>query len=347
MKGRRKATLIGGALIFFITMAAVVTVAVITYGIVSERSGSRAVISVVMLCVILLLALVCTVIDLLRRKIMVDRPVRKILEATDRIAAGDFSVRLQVEHADGRYDEYDFIMENLNRMAAELSKTEVLRSDFISNVSHELKTPLAVIRSYASSLKSGDLPPGTREKYAQVLVDASERLTSLIVNILKLNKLENQEIRPETRRVRLDEMLAEAVLRFEEAIDAKKLHLECDLEETEIVSAPDYLEIIWNNLLSNALKFTEEGGTIGVSLKREGPKAVVRISDTGCGISADTGAHIFEKFYQGDTSHSGEGNGLGLALVRKVIDLLGGEISVESEVGKGSTFTVALNGESS
>ena len=129
-------------------------------------------------------------------------------------------------------------------------------------------------------------------------------------------------------------------------MDEKGLIPECDLEEVTVVSDADFLEIVWDNLLSNAVKFTESGGKIGVSVRAERGQAVVKISDTGCGISAETGLHIFDKFYQGETSHAQEGNGLGLSLVKKVIDILGGEIAVESEVGKGSTFIVKLKGES-
>ncbi|MDE5896312.1 MAG: HAMP domain-containing histidine kinase, partial [Clostridia bacterium] len=203
----------------------------------------------------------------------------------------------------------------------------------------------AIIRNYAALLQNSNLGAAEREQYASTLVSASARLTALVTNILKLNKLEHREIQPEAEAetFRLDEQLAQAVLQFEDFIEKKNLQVECELEETSVVSSPSYLEIVWNNLLSNAVKFTEAGGRIAVTLMRAGGKAVVKISDSGCGISQDTGRHIFEKFYQGDTSHAQEGNGLGLALVKKVIDTLGGEISVESELGKGSTFTVAIN----
>lgn len=331
-----------GAALFFVTVAAVVSVAVVVFAAVSEKTENKGVIAAVMLSVILFLALLCMGIDYLRRRITVDRPVKDILEATDKIASGDFSVRLQPIHDYGRYNQFDYIMENLNKMAAELSKTEVLHTDFIANVSHELKTPLAIIQSYAAALQGGSLDGETRDKYAQTLVSASKRLTALVTNILKLNKLENQELTPEYERVRLDEMLARTVLQFEELIESKGLTLECDLNEVELVTSPNYLEIVWNNLLSNAVKFTEAGGKIGVSVTKGKGCAVVKISDTGCGISKETGAHIFDKFYQGETSHSGEGNGLGLALVKKVIDVIGGEISVESRPGAGSTFTVTV-----
>ena len=325
---------------FFILIAAIVTVAVIVYSSISAFNDR--VVAGIMLGVVIFLAALCTAVDVLRRKFTVTAPVDRILEATERIARGDFSVRLEIKHRINDYDEFDYIAENLNKMAAELDKNEVLKSDFISNISHEIKTPLAVIRNYAAAMKSDRLSADERQKYANTLVEASERLTGLTVNILKLNKLENQQIKPEYQTVRLDELLANCVISFEEAIDKKGIVLNCDMAEISLVTSPAYLEIVWNNLLSNAVKFTPYGGTISVELKEEDGKAVVTVADTGCGISPEAGARIFDKFYQGDTSHSAEGNGLGLALVKKVIDILGGEISVESEPGKGSAFTVRL-----
>lgn len=342
MRKSNKGLNVVGALLFFLTIAVVVTIAVLIYSVI-EQSESKTVIAIVMFAVIVVLAALCTVADWLRRKIMVDKPVKQILDATDKIATGDFTVRLDITHSLNRYNEYDYIMENLNKMATELSRTEVLHTDFISNVSHEIKTPLAIIQNYAALLQNSNLDEQSRVKYAQTLVNASKRLTALITNILKLNKLENQEIKPEYKTVNLTETLAETMLGYEELIESKGLELECDFDENvQVISSESYLEIVWNNLLSNAIKFTESGGKIAVSLKREGGHAVVKVSDTGCGISAETGRHIFEKFYQGDTSHSQEGNGLGLALVKKVIDITGGKIEVNSELGKGTTFTITL-----
>lgn len=332
-----------GFIFLFLLIAVVVTVAMIVYTVVEDAcNGNRAVIAGVMFAVIVVLSLICALIDFVRRKYTVNRTVNAILEATDKIASGDFSVRLKPFHALRRYDEYDYIIENLNKMAEELSHTEVLHTDFISNFSHEIKTPLSIIQNYSSSLQSAKLDEETRLKYTQTLCSASRRLTALITNILKLNKLEHLSIKPEYEKVRIDEMLAEAVFGFEDVIENKKLVIDCELEETEITSSPAYLEIVWNNLISNAVKFTPEGGKIFISVKNDCGKAVVTVRDSGCGISPETGKHIFEKFYQGDTSHSQEGNGLGLALVKKVIDLTGGTISVESQVDKGTTFTVAL-----
>ena len=335
---------IAGALLFFALVAGVIQIAILTYDHIIERTQNTGLIAVLMLIVVLMLSTVCTVVDVVRRKIMVDRPVKKILSAAERIARGDFSVRLTPSHPYGKYDEYDLIMENLNVVAVELGKSEILKTDFISNVSHELKTPLAIIQNYATLLQKENLDDETRKKHAKTLQNASRRLSDLITNILKLNKLENQELKPDIQKFNLTEALAETVLQYEELIETKRLELACDFEEILITSSPSYLEIVWNNLLSNAVKFTEAGGKIGVTLRYENGKALVKISDTGCGISPETGAKIFEKFYQGDTSHAQEGNGLGLALVKKVIDVLGGEISVSSELGKGSTFTIVLKG---
>ncbi len=331
-----------GSCILLLSVAAIITVALLVYGAAERRfEGDRGAIAAIMLTVIVFLSIACAAIDAIRRKVTTERPVEQILEATERIAGGDFSVRLDLPRAAGRRSDYVRIMENLNRMAAELAKTEVLRTDFISNVSHEFKTPLAVIQNYAAALQ-GAADEEERRRCAGVLASETKKLTALVTNILKLNKLENRELNPARERIRLDEQLAQCVLAFEDKIDGKGLELDCDLEELAVYSDADCLEIVWNNLLSNAIKFTEPGGKIGVTLRREGGCAAVRISDTGCGISAETGKRMFDKFYQGDTSHAQEGNGLGLALVKRVVALLGAEISVESEVGKGSTFTVKL-----
>lgn len=342
MKKRNRINTLVGCISFFLLIALIVTVAMLIYGTVEKFSNKT--VALIMFGVIVALSALCTAVDFLRRRYTVDRPVNKILGATDRIAGGDFSIRLEPEHPISRYNEFDYIMENLNRMAAELSKNEVLKTDFISNVSHEIKTPLAVIQNYAAALKSEKLSAQDRLKYTQTLVDAAKRLTGLVTDILKLNKLENQRITPDRAAVRLDEQLAQTVFGFEDIIDEKGLTLNCDVDEVTAFTSPSYLEIVWNNLLSNAVKFTPAGGSVGISLKADKNNAVVKISDTGIGISPETGARIFDKFYQGDTSHANEGNGLGLALVKKVIDILGGDISVESGEGSGSTFTVVLKG---
>ncbi len=295
---------------------------------------------------VILLSFLCTIIDEIRRKFMVDRPVRQIIKAAEQMMTGDFSVRIPPLHGIANADGFGVIADYFNQMAQELSGTETLRTDFIANVSHELKTPLAVIQNYGTMLQQQDLPENKRLEYAKAITDASRRLANLITNILKLNKLENQQIYPKAETYDLGEQLCECLLTFERAWEDKALDIETDVEaEVMINSDGELLSLVWNNLFSNAIKFTPPHGKISLTLKAEGEFAVVQVSDTGCGISPEVGKHMFEKFYQGDTSHATQGNGLGLALVKRVIDIVGGDISVSSEVGKGSIFTVKLRRE--
>ncbi len=292
---------------------------------------------------VVLLSLICTVIDAIRRKLTIDRPVQKIVAAAEEIAKGNYSVRIPDFHTHSQATGLDRIADCYNKMAKELSGVETLQTDFIANVSHELKTPLSVMQNYATLLQQPDLSKEDRIHYAKSVSDASRRLGALITNILKLNKLENQQIYPAMQEYDLTGQLCECLLRFESVWEDKKIEIEANLEEdVRITGDPELLSLVWNNLLSNAFKFTEAGGTVGVSLKIENGCAVVAVSDTGCGISPEVGKRIFDKFYQGDTSHATQGNGLGLALVRRVVSILGGDIAVSSEVGKGSTFTVKL-----
>ena len=206
-----------------------------------------------------------------------------------------------------------------------------------------LKTPLAVIQNYAAMLQQANLPEPQRAEYAKTIMDASRRLSDLITNILKLNKLENQQIYPKKTVYNLGEQLCQCLLSFEDVWEGKDIELETDLaEEVLIESDAELLTLVWNNLISNALKFTPACGRITVSLEGLEDFAVVRITDTGCGIPPEVGEHIFEKFYQGDTSHDAQGNGLGLALVKRVMDIVGGDISVDSEVGTGSSVAVKI-----
>ena len=278
--------------------------------------------------------------DFIRRKITVDRPVRQITQAAERIMQGDFSVRIATMHGAGM-EGFNQIGMAINAMAQELSGTETLRTDFIANVSHELKTPLAVMGNYATMLQRPGITEEEKNDYAKAISEAARRLAQLITNILKLNKLENQQIFPQPTEFDLGEQICECLLGFEDAWEAKNLEIETDIQDdVRIQSDPELLSLVWNNLISNAVKFSTDGGEIGVTLKTEEDYVVVSVSDTGCGMKPETGMHIFEKFYQGDTSHATQGNGLGLALVRRVVDILNGEIGVQSVYGQGSTFTV-------
>lgn len=292
---------------------------------------------------IIFISLIFTVIDGVRRWFTVTRPVRYITRGMEKIISGDFSVRIAPLKGIAGENGFNVITEQLNRMTEELGGTETLRSDFIANVSHELKTPLAVISNYGTLLKQPGLSEEQRMEYASSVTESSRRLAELTENILRLNKLENQQIYPKRELYDLGEQLCGCLLAFEDIWENKGLEIETDIEDEVMVREDkELLSLVWNNLFSNALKFTDKGGKVTLTLKREDGKAVVKVTDTGCGISRENGSRIFEKFYQGDSSRAVKGNGLGLALVKRVIDITKGDISVESEPGKGSTFTVTL-----
>lgn len=292
---------------------------------------------------IIMISAVLTVLDLIRRRATIERPVMKILDATQRLSEGDFSVRIKTRKFVKPRNELDIIINNFNILAEELAGTETLKTSFIADVSHELKTPIAVISNYAELLKSPDLTEEERLEYTRELTYALNRLSDLVTNILKLNKLENQQIIPDIKRFNLSQQLCECLFAFENEIEKKNLQVEADIEENVYIEAdPDILSIVWNNLISNAIKFNKNEGKLVVTLKVNSGYVLVAVSDTGCGISKETGKHIFDKFYQGDKSHSSQGNGLGLALVKRIVDIIGCEIFVESEVDRGSTFTIKL-----
>jgi len=298
--------------------------------------------SLTMFNVIFLTLIICILYEVYHRW-RVRRPVKRILDGMEKIVEGDFSARIPYLQGEDSGNEYDDIIKGLNHMAEELSGVETLRTDFISNVSHELKTPLAVIQNYGTILQNPELSEKEQMEYAKAITEQTRKLSALITNILKLNRLENQQIFPEKQDYNLSEQICECLLGFEQAWEKKNLEIETDIDEDVMVCQDaELLSLVWNNLFSNAVKFCKEEGTVSVSVKKEKDGVLVSVSDEGCGISPEVGAHIFEKFYQGDTSHATQGNGLGLALVKRVIDIVGGEIHVQSVLGKGSTFLVRL-----
>lgn len=290
-----------------------------------------------------LLSLIFTIMDTLRRKVTVERPVKRITDAAEKIIQGDFSVRVKPQSKFGTDETFNRIIDCFNKMAEELGSVETLRTDFIANVSHEMKTPLAVMQNYGTLLQAPNLSEEKRMEYAKGVTDGSRRMADMMTNILKLNRLENQQIYPQVTEFDLGEQLCECLLQYENVWEKANIEIETDIaEDVKVKADAELLGHVWNNLFSNAFKFTPAGGTVTVSLTATDHHAIVKVTDTGCGMTPEVGAHIFEKFYQGDTSHSVQGNGLGLALVKRVIDIMQGEIGVESAVGKGSTFTVRI-----
>lgn len=272
-----------------------------------------------------------------------ENPLHEMAEATKKVSEGDFSVYVPTLHTSDKLDYLDIMIIDFNKMVEELGSIETLKTDFVSNVSHEMKTPIAIIKNYAEMLQMERITEEQRKEYAKSVENAATRLSDLIGNILKLNKLENQRITPDIEVYDVCRQLCECILQFEESWDEKEIELETEMEDVAMIRADASLvELVWNNLLSNAVKFTEQGGRVTVSQASDEKHIIISVSDNGCGMSRESMGRIFDKFYQGDTSHSKEGNGLGLALVQRVLELMDGDIQVVSEEGRGSTFTVVL-----
>ena len=266
------------------------------------------------------------------------RHIYELVSATKEVAAGNFNVRM----GSGGPKEMDLITKSFNEMVSELSAIETLRSDFVSNISHEFKTPISSIRGFARRLKKDTLTEEQRNEYLDIIISESERLTRLSSNVLLLSRLESTEKLVEETEFSLDEQIRRAILLLDPQLQKKDLEIDAALDSVSIVANDEMLNHLWLNLLGNAIKFSPEGGTIKVTLGTTGEKAVVTISDEGTGMDGDVRNRIFDKFYQGDQSRSTEGNGLGLSLVKRILELENGNIEVESELGKGTCFTVSL-----
>ena len=266
------------------------------------------------------------------------QPIHDLSMATSEVARGNFSVRVRENGA----DEYGILQRNFNKMAQELSGIETLRGDFISNVSHEFKTPLASIQGFAKLLQDPLLSTADRAEYTQIIIDETSRLSKLSSNILSLTKLENQTTIGKKKRFRIDEQIRKIILMLEPEWSKKDIDMDIDLEDIIYVGNEDLMGQIWQNIINNAIKFTPQNGIIKVNLFRGGNGIVTKIWDNGPQIPADKKDKIFEKFYQGDRSRATEGNGLGLALVKRIVDLADGKISVDNPFEGGVVFTVEL-----
>ncbi len=285
--------------------------------------------------------LVCNIIGAIVSSVVFSRytkPLYKAVQAIDRLGTGDYSVRLDTKDEKLQIRE---LMETINKTAEELGSIEKMRNDFVDIVSHEYKTPVASISGFAKRLKNGPLTEEQRE-YADIIIDESKYLTSMTTNLLLLSRFENTSIIPDKKLYSLDEQLRRSVIRLQNEWQEKDIAVEGDFDEISFYGNEDIVSHIWDNLIKNAVKCTDRGGSIFCCAKQEGNYAVVVIRDSGCGMSEKTMEHIFDKFYQADSSRNSSGNGLGLSIVKRLVELCNGTITVESELLHGTQFTVRL-----
>lgn len=271
------------------------------------------------------------------------QPIDNLRKAMEKVKKGDYTAQVTPIESNLRGNLTIVQLEDsFNAMTAELRNTELMRKDFISSFSHEFKTPIASIKGMAKQLYAGEADEEQKNAFLKIIYEESSRLADLSDDILLLTRIEKQQIIPEQKTYSLDEQLRRSMLLFEEAWSEKNIEIDMELEEIDYCSNEDLLAHVWNNLIGNAVKFTPENGMICVTAKRVDKAVQVCVRDTGIGMDAETKERIFDKFYQGDASHTTPGNGLGLALVKKILTLISGCITVDSAPGEGSVFTVTL-----
>ncbi|HBN56252.1 MAG TPA: two-component sensor histidine kinase [Lachnospiraceae bacterium] len=268
-------------------------------------------------------------------------PIIELSRAMQKVAKGDYTVRLTTPVPNLKDEMYD-LSSNFNQMVQELASTETLHSDFITNVSHEFKTPLAAISGYATLLQDDTLSLEERNEYIRIIIKSTKELSHMTGNILNLSRLENQTIICEKKSFRVDEQIRQIILRMEPVWSAKNLSINPELDMITWHGSQELAAHIWNNLLDNAVKFTPQGGEINITAHSDGEWMTVTFQDSGIGMTPEVQAHVFDKFYQGDVSHEKKGNGLGLSLVQKIVALHGGFIQLESYPDLGSSFKVRL-----
>lgn len=268
-------------------------------------------------------------------------PMVKLNESMKRVADGDFSVRM---NETGMFREVREMIQNFNIMTKQLGSNKIIHTDFTRNVSHEMKTPLSTIEGYATLLQDPRLTFEKRTEYAEKIIQNTKRLSALTGNILALSRLENNSVAIQKKEFSLDEQLRQVVIMYEEVWTEKNIDIDIDDEGKHVTfyGSEDMLFQAWQNLVGNALKFTDNGGIVRIILRETPSSITVSVKDNGIGISEENKERIFEKFYQADFSHASKGNGLGLAITRKIIELHSGSITVKSEPEKGSEFIVTL-----
>lgn len=326
-------------LILLVTAEIVVTI-ILAYG-VSFLLGILlpAHIEIPLLLELLVLSLIVgSAVTTLMSKLFFD-PIKELGAAMEKVADGDFTVRLELKSSSKEIRE---IYSGFNLMTQELSATEVLQTDFVSNVSHEFKTPINAIEGYTTLLQGCENLDEEEQQYVDKILYNTKRLSDLVGNILLLSKIENQSIETNQSRYRLDEQIRQSIVALEPAWETKDIEFDVEMAGMEYLGNEGLLRHVWDNLIGNAIKFSPQGGLVTIRLRRQEGTIVFTLEDCGPGLSKEAQKHMFDKFYQADSSHKQEGNGLGLALVKRIITITGGNISAENLAGGGCRFTVTL-----
>lgn len=346
MKGKKFWRHFAGTLAFFLSLSVCFTAAYFLTGFLYRAIGYQPqgfIVQIINSILGLVIAFLSTII--IRKNFLKNRNgiFDKIINAIEKIAKGDFNVRLDYDPQRDHHP-FDELVKSVNNMAVELGQMEKMRQEFIANVSHEIQSPLTSIRGFAQALRNEKLGMEDKMHYLKIIESESMRLSKLSDNLLKLASLEAETIKFEPRRYRLDKQLRNIVLACEPQWTEKGIEMEVLLDEAEIKADEDLLSQVWINLIHNSIKFTGDGGKIGISLKLSGDKIEFEISDTGLGISKEDQKHIFERFYKADKSRvpSNKGSGLGLSIVKKIVDIHHGSVTVQSAAGEGTIFTVLL-----
>ncbi len=268
----------------------------------------------------------------------ISHPITELTEATRRISEGDFTVRVPEDE----HGEVGELMQSFNHMTEELGRTSYVQKDFISSVSHEFKTPIASIKGYARLLSIPGISEEDRKEYIQMIASESDRLSRLSSTMLRLTALEQQGKSSTKDHFRLDEQVRQVIVRMQTVWQSKEIHWDLELNEVQFISDSALLEQVWTNLIQNAIKFSDAGSEIRIRVWKDKTNACFEIEDHGIGMSPESIEHIFDTFYQADSSRSSEGVGLGLSLVRRILDMLGGSVRVSSVLHVGSTFHVTI-----
>lgn len=326
--------------IFIINLITIIITGVLIYFsfsivILNDRNSNNPM--VVPIMALIACVIVGIIVSACLSKIML-KNVIEFINATERVSRGDFSARLNINNP----RQFKLLSKNFNLMVEELSGIEVLRTDFINNFSHEFKTPIISIKGFAEILKDEELSKEEKDEYLDIIIEESKRLTSLATNVLNLSKIETQVILNETEKFNIGEQIRQSILLLDSKFESKNISLDISIEDCYINGNKELLNQVWLNLLDNSIKFNDKNGMVSINMRMKEKSIIIIITDTGIGIDSNALPNIFDKFYQEDISHSTNGNGLGLTIVKKIIELHDGTIKCDSIVSKGTKFTITL-----